>query len=132
MPEGNKARRFKPGQLGNPKGRPKGSRHKISGVFLGDLLDHYQEHGFEAIDRMRKEDPTEIASLVPKQIVEKAPDPLANLTDEELGQLETYLESIAQKGESGADPGRDRPPSHLPSPMSELAHARPGDLGVIP
>jgi hypothetical protein len=115
VPEGNEATRFKPGQSGNPKGRPKGSRHKISEAFLGDLLDHYQKHGFEAIDRMRKEDPTAyirmIASLVPK-IVEKAPDPLANLTDEELGQLETYLESIAQKGERGADPGGDRQSPH--------------------
>ena len=54
---------------------------------------------------MRKEDPTAyirmIASLVPKQVVDTAPNPLEHLTMEELEQLETYLESIANKGESG-------------------------------
>jgi hypothetical protein len=33
VPEENEATRFKPGQSGNPKGRPRGSRHKISEAF---------------------------------------------------------------------------------------------------
>ena len=115
MPEGNEATRFKPGQSGNPKGRPKGSRHKISEAFLGDLMADYQKHGRQTLDRMRKEDPTAyirmIASLVPKQ-VEKTPNPLEHFTDEELDQLETYLESIAKKGESRVNRGVDRTPPH--------------------
>jgi hypothetical protein len=30
-------RPFLPGQSGNPRGRPKGSRHKLSEAFLADL-----------------------------------------------------------------------------------------------
>jgi hypothetical protein len=71
--------------------------------------------GPQAIDRMRKEDPTAyirmIASLVPKQI-DKAPNPLEHFTNEELEQLETYLESIANKGESGVNWGVDGTPPH--------------------
>jgi hypothetical protein len=83
-------------------------------AFLADILADYQEHGPQAIDRMRKEDPTAyirmIASLVPKQI-DKAPNPLEHFTNKELEQLETYLESIANNGESGAS-GGDRPTPH--------------------
>jgi hypothetical protein len=62
---------------------------------------------------MRKEDPTAyirmIASLGPKQIVDKAPNPLEHFTNEELDQLEAYLQSIANKGAAEAD---ERQPPH--------------------
>jgi hypothetical protein len=49
---------------------------------------------------------------VPKQVVDTAPNPLEHLTIEELNQLESYLESIANKGENGVDPEVDRAPPH--------------------
>jgi hypothetical protein len=115
VPEGNEATRFKPGQSGNPKGRPKGSRHKIAEAFLRDLLSDYEKHGADAIERMRLDDPAAyvrmVVSLVPKQI-EKVPNPLEHFTDEELDQLEAYLEAIENKADGNADQEVHPQPSH--------------------
>jgi hypothetical protein len=43
-----------------------------------------------------------IASLVPKQ-VEKTPNPLEHFTNEELDQLEAYLQPVANEGAAEAD-----------------------------
>ena len=61
-----------PGQSGNPAGRPKGSRQKLSEGFLSDLAEHWQEHGKDAISRACEKSPVEylrvVASLMPKNV----------------------------------------------------------------
>ena len=88
---------WKPGQSGNPRGRPKGSRHKIAECFLRDLLADYEEHGAVSIAMMRQKDVVAyvktVASLLPKQI-EHSPNPMADLTDQELEKLEEFLTAI--------------------------------------
>ncbi len=44
-PNPNLTNQFKPGQCGNPNGRPKGSRNKMGKGFIQDLSKHWQEHG---------------------------------------------------------------------------------------
>jgi hypothetical protein len=62
---------FKPVQSGNPKGRPKGSRHKLSEAFLAELVVDFEAGGRAAIERCRLERPDVyvrlVASLLPKQ-----------------------------------------------------------------
>ena len=64
--------RFKPGQSGNPAGRPKGSRNKVSEKLLDALATDFDAHGREVIEKVRADRPADylkiIASLVPKQM----------------------------------------------------------------
>jgi hypothetical protein len=64
--------RFKPGQSGNPAGRPKGARNKISEGLLEALAKHFESNGAEAIEKVCADRPHDylkiIASLVPKQM----------------------------------------------------------------
>ncbi|MGA7153009.1 MAG: DUF5681 domain-containing protein, partial [Pseudolabrys sp.] len=43
---------WKPGQSGNPKGRPKGSRNKLCEEFFRDLCEAWQAFGKPALETM--------------------------------------------------------------------------------
>jgi hypothetical protein len=55
---------------GNAKGRPKGSKHRLSEDFLAALAEDFDKHGATAIARVRQKTPAIylriIAELVPK------------------------------------------------------------------
>jgi hypothetical protein len=63
---------WKPGQSGNPKGRPQGSRNKLSEEFFRDLCDAWQAFGKPALMTAAFLHPMEfvrmVASLMPKEM----------------------------------------------------------------
>ena len=61
---------FKPGQSGNSKGRPPGSKDAITRAFLDAVTADFEEHGAAALVKARERNPNEylrvIASILPK------------------------------------------------------------------
>jgi hypothetical protein len=63
---------WKPGQTGNPNGRPVGSRTAFSGAFMRDLAEVWAEHGKDTMLRTAKSSPETFfatcARLLPKDV----------------------------------------------------------------
>lgn len=85
--QGSAATQWKPGESGNPAGRPKGSRNKLGEKFIEDLHDDWLEHGKDAIVAARTTKPEQyvkvVASLLPRDVNLNV-NPLSELTNEQL------------------------------------------------
>lgn len=110
------ATQFKPGQSGNPGGKPVGARNRLQGDFVAKLAEDFEKHGATAIAACRIKKPADylrvVASLMPKEVdVRNASD---DLTDEDLARIAVALRSYIGTGEGGTDA--------IPSPESSTAH----------
>jgi hypothetical protein len=72
VPKQKPAHLFKPGQSGNPAGRPAGSKNKLTENILFDLSEFYEKEGKDLIRRVRDENPAALLQgllkLIPKDI----------------------------------------------------------------
>jgi Family of unknown function (DUF5681) len=98
-PQQRPAHLWEPGQSGNPAGRPKGSRNKLSEDFVAALYNDFQEHGSAAIAACRAEKPDVyvriIAGLLPKDVQLKVQS-LDHLTDDQLMRKLAVLTEMAK------------------------------------
>jgi hypothetical protein len=85
------------GQSGNPKGKPKGTRTKISEDFLRDLHEAWETNGKEALRVIATEKHADfvkvVAGLLPKEVQIK--DELSEFTDEQLAALAALIGTLA-------------------------------------
>jgi hypothetical protein len=103
---------FKPGQSGNPGGRPMGTRNRLTTAFLYALADDFDEHSKKANSDAREQDPMgyvkACVALMPKQIEQTAP--LDDLNDAELLAAIALLRSRLTD-DTGAGAGKAGEPS---------------------
>ena len=102
---------FKPGQIANPNGRPKGARNKLGEQFLQDLYADWQEGGAEAIIAVRLSKPDAylkvIASILPKELNVNVSE-FEGMTDEQLNRRirELAADVLGISAGTGEAPGR--------------------------
>lgn len=87
-PNRNERGRFKPGNLANPAGRPKGTRNKLTEDFVAVMCEDFREHGAGIVEKVRTEKPDVylrvLASMIPKQVETGEPGVFADMSDDEL------------------------------------------------
>src|SRR5262245_24392324 len=90
---------WQPGVSGNPAGRAKGSRNKLSEDFVAALYNDFQEHGSAAIAACRSERPDVyvrvIAGILPKDVNVKVHQ-LDDLSDDQLIRKLAVLTEMAK------------------------------------
>lgn len=113
------AGQFKPGQSGNPKGRAKGTRHKLGEAFIEAMHEDFEKHGKSVIAQVREEKPDQylkvIASILPKELNVKT-GALDELDDSELAGLLDSVRSVtaelaAREIGAGGEPQESREPA---------------------
>ena len=112
---------FKPGESGNPAGRPKGSRNKLGEAFIADLHEDWSENGKAALVACREQNPAAyvkvVASLLPKDVNINV-TAIDELSDDELAAAiaatRAAVELSRKAGSSGREKAERKPPGALP------------------
>ena len=90
-----KQHRFKPGQSGNPAGRPRGSRNKLGEEFLDDLIDEWRVRGKQALQLCATREPTQfckiVANILPKEVLSMALNVNTTLDPSEIENAKGFL-----------------------------------------
>ena len=84
-------RPWKPGQSGNPVGRPKGSRNKLTEAFITAMCQDFEIYGMGAIVATRESKPeaylAACTKIIPAQVEVGEAGAFADMSDVELDAL---------------------------------------------
>jgi hypothetical protein len=108
------AQQWRPGQSGNPQGRPIGSRNKLNEKFILALHDDFAKHGPAVIEKVRETRPEiylkVIASILPRELHFKSANAFDGMSDEELSTLLVDVRrSLTARAREGSPAGSDTP-----------------------
>src|SRR5262244_3975884 len=99
--------RWQPGESGNPAGRLRGSRNRLSEAVICALLRDFSMHGEKAIAKVRRTQPAAylkiLALLVPREHKVEHRNPVKDMTDEELERSLAFIEEMLAQREAGAN-----------------------------
>jgi len=89
---------WQPGESGNPAGRLRGSRNRLSEAVICALLRDFSKHGEKAIAKVRRTHPAAylkcLALLVPREHKVEHSNPLKAMSDEELDETLAALRQL--------------------------------------
>ena len=102
---------WKPGESGNPLGRPLGSRNKLSEAVIQDIAADWAVGGADTIARVRMTDPATyfrvVASILPKDVLVNVQQSTpGNLEPEAWATLRRVLDIIQHCAPNGAEPSQ--------------------------
>jgi Family of unknown function (DUF5681) len=101
------AKLWQPGVSGNPAGRLRGSRNKLSEAVICALLRDFSKHGEKAIAKVRRTQPAAylkiLALLVPREHKVEHSNAIKDMTDEQLERGIELIKEMLAKREAGAN-----------------------------
>jgi hypothetical protein len=96
---------WQPGESGNPAGRLRGSRNRLSEEVICALLRDFRQHGQKAVAQVRRTQPAAylkiLALLVPREHKVQHSNSLKDLTDEQLEAMIEYIKTSLEAQVSG-------------------------------
>jgi Family of unknown function (DUF5681) len=109
--------RFKPGQSGNPAGRPKGARSRLGERFIEALASDFEQHGEEVVERVRVRDPVQylkvVANILPREVVVAALNVNATIDPTQIENAKGFLAAYRfSRDRIGAVPLIEAEPIH--------------------
>ena len=97
---------IKPGQVLNPKGRPPGSRNKLTDAFVQAMCEDFRLNGAGIVEKVRNEKPDVylrvIAGMIPKQIETGELGAFSDMSEDELDTCIADMEAKLAQLERGA------------------------------
>jgi len=121
---------WQPGQSGNPAGRVRGSRNKLTEEVICALLRDFRKHGEKAIAKVRREQPGVylrcLTLLIPREHKNEQSNVIKNLSNQQIEDMIEFIETsrAAQAGgsikviEGTIEPAAAT--AHAPKPKNRL------------